>query len=263
VQLSGLLDTYEPSYGARVTGAFRNLDARTLLADSALPAMRLNGTFESDVRGASLATLAGPAAVTLDRSVLAGVTLLGGGARLAFDAGRLRVDGARVEAAGVRAEASGALGLAAGVRDTLGWSVEVDSLGALRPFAAALALAPAPDSLAGRLRVAGTLRGSVTDSLAASATLDASGVTVGGTRAERLRGRAQVANLLGGAGGRGARSPPTRSTRAAPCSSGRRGWTPAFPTRATGASRWPRRARPARRWRPRPPCASTACSPRA
>jgi hypothetical protein len=184
-----------------VSGTFADLDVRTLLADSALPPTRLNGAFTSDVRGSVLSDLAGPASLALDRSVLAGVTLFGGAARVAFAGGRLRVDSAAVAAAGVRAGAAGALALAAGGRDTLSWTLDVDSLGALRPLLAAAGTAAPPDSLAGQLRLTGTLRGSAADTLAASATVDASALAVAGTRARRLRGRTDLANVLGGGGG--------------------------------------------------------------
>jgi translocation and assembly module TamB len=201
VEVNGHVDVFEPSYAARLTGTFRDLDARALLADSAVPPMRLDGAFAGDVRGSSLATLAGPASLTLDRSQLAGVTLFGAAARVAFDAGRVRVDTAAVAAAGVRASAAGALALEAGRRDTLGWSLEVDSLGALRPLLAAAGTAAPPDTLAGTLRLAGTVRGSTADTLAASATVDAGALAFGGTRARRLRGRTELANVVGGGGG--------------------------------------------------------------
>ena len=201
VEINGHLDVYEPSYAARVSGTFAGLDPRALLADTTVPSMRLAGTFASDVRGADVATLAGRAAVELARSEVAGATLLGGAARLAFADGAVRVDSAQATAAGVRAAAAGALGLAAGRRDTLSWTVEVDSLGALRPLLAAAGAAAPPDSLAGAVRAGGTLRGSIADTLAAAAALDATGLVAGASRARRVRGRAELANVLGAGGG--------------------------------------------------------------
>jgi hypothetical protein len=91
VEVSGHFDVFEPSYGARAMGTFRDFDARTLLADTTLPAMRLNGSFSSDVRGDSLATLVGPATLELAPSVLGGMAITGGTARLVFADRRVQV----------------------------------------------------------------------------------------------------------------------------------------------------------------------------
>lgn len=206
----GHVDMSEPGYAARGTASVADLDPRVLLEDSALVSMRLTGRGALDVRGDSLANLEGSARIAFDASRVDKVDVAPSLAVLGFGGGRLRVDTLRLESSAARATAEGALGLVPGVRDSLRWSLMVDSLGGLRPYlgtpptrrgAATLAradsTAPAAvraaleqairDSLAGTLRAQGVLAGSI-DTLAAHGTFGGRELFDGGDAVQRLDG---------------------------------------------------------------------------
>jgi translocation and assembly module TamB len=203
------------------------LDLRTLLAGTGAavsggagapsaskpgpaPTTALNFRYEVDARGATAADLAGSLNVDLERSTFDAVRVYGGLARLTFGDGRLRVDTLDVESTALRLVALGALGLAPNVTDSVRFTAVVDSLGGLRPYlavapaeedSAEAAPAAAPDSIAGSLRLWGTLSGS-TDTTRASPGLalavqgEGAGLVVGGMGAVAVAGTARVADIL-------------------------------------------------------------------
>ncbi|HEX6534423.1 MAG TPA: translocation/assembly module TamB domain-containing protein [Gemmatimonadaceae bacterium] len=215
----GRIDISEPGYAARGTAAATDLDPAVLLQDSALVPMRLNGRAEVDVRGDSLANLAGTALVSLDRSRVDSTRFDPSTAVLAFGGGHLRIDSLWLQSSAGQLLARGGLGLVPGARDSLHFELAVDSLGGLRPYlgrppatravallASADSATPAElraaraeairDSLAGTLRAEGDLIGSI-DTLAARGTFGGSDLFVGGNAARRLDGAFAFAGLPG------------------------------------------------------------------
>jgi translocation and assembly module TamB len=213
--VDGHFDFAEPGYAARGTGSVAGLDARTLLERPTLPPSRLTGSYSMDVVGDSLPNLAGSAIFDLDSARVDSLDVGRSTAALSFGGGRMSVDTLRVTTSAADIEASGGLGLAAGVVDTLRYTVTVDSLGGLRPYLlpgtggrstlvadAGLSFffddsAAAPsreelrraidDSLAGTLESRGTLVGSVAD-LEARGSLAGRGLFASGNFARTLSG---------------------------------------------------------------------------
>ncbi len=150
---TGTLDAFEPEFGAVGRMRLAGGDLRTLLADSTLPTTFLGLNADLDVRGASLATLAGTVRAELSErsSRVGGVPVYTGTMALRFDDGRMHVDSLAFESAAFRTVGSGAVGLIAANRDTLRLRVDADSLGGLRDILRraglfAVADAPAADS---------------------------------------------------------------------------------------------------------------------
>jgi translocation and assembly module TamB len=194
----GTLDSYPPGYAIRGGGRLEGLDPRRLLDDATMPEGSINATWTADVRGDTTTNLEGTASVDLARSLLAGVRLYDGAARLAFTPGRVRVDTLALETSAASLTAFGGLGLAAGARDSLRFAVNVDSLGGLRrwlTFRAPGDVAIPDDTLGGTLRLRGTLAGSV-DTLALAATLVGDELRMGQTRVQRLSGSTTLADVL-------------------------------------------------------------------
>src|SRR5690606_36788971 len=130
--VDGRFDFSEPGYAARGTGSVAELDARTLLERPELPPARVSGSVSMDLMGDSLANLAGSAILELESARVDSLDVRGSAAALSFGGGRMRVDSLRIVTSAADIQASGALGLAAGVVDTLHYSVVVDSLGGFR-----------------------------------------------------------------------------------------------------------------------------------
>ena len=178
---NGTMDAFEPDFRAQGTMRLTGVDLRTLLADTLLPVTSLSLDAELDLRGESLATLAGRARAELaERSSRVGdVPIYAGTAALRFGDERLYVDSLAVESAAFRTLASGALGLTAAGRDTLRVRLDADSLGGmrglLRAFGRATATSTAegtePVALTGALSARAVIAGSLD-------TLDAAGVHV-------------------------------------------------------------------------------------
>ena len=220
--VDGHFDLAEPGYAARATGSVAALDVRTLFERPELPPTQLTGSYSMDVVGDSLANLAGSTIFDLDSARVDSLMVGRSSAALAFGGGRMSVDSLRLATSAANVEASGALGLAAGVVDTLHYSVTVDSLGGLRPYlmpgtggrnavvtGAGLAFlfgdsAAAPsreeilrairDSLAGRLESRGTLTGSIVD-LEARGSLAGNDLFAAGNLARTLTGEYRFAGL--------------------------------------------------------------------
>lgn len=185
VAFNGRLDSYPPGYMMRGQTTLTHLDVRTLLERADLPATDLSARFDTDISGDSLANLSGRvAAVVTPGSVVDGVRIFAGRARLAADAGRLHVDTLSLETTAATLFASGGIGLAPGVRDSLRVAVFVDSLGGLRRWVAADA---ARDSLEGSFSVNATLTGSI-KSLDARGTVAAASLYRAGTSASAIKG---------------------------------------------------------------------------
>ncbi len=181
IAFTGNMDAFEPDFllngRLRVIGA----DVQALLADTAMPFTYLGFTADLDVRGASLATLAGSARAELsERSSRVGtVPVYTGTLALRFADARMQVDSLALESAAFRAVASGAVGLTAATRDTVRLRVNADSLGGLRELlrlsgyladnAVALADSSSTSPLSGML----TMRAAIASSLD---TLDTLGV---------------------------------------------------------------------------------------
>ena len=176
-----------------------DLDLRTLLENPKLPATSLTTRWRAELEGDSLSTLAGAVALELDRSVVDSVLLRTGRARLRFADGRVHVDTFALQSPAASLRASGGLGLRASRRDSLAFSLYVDSLGGLRrylrPSVAAADPEAAPDSLAGTLRAEGALVGSV-DTLQVLGTVAGRELAFGTTRAERLTGSWSLSDVL-------------------------------------------------------------------
>lgn len=185
VAFNGRLDSYPPGYAIRGQTTLTHLDVRTLLERADLPVTDLSARFDTDISGDSLANLSGRlAAVVQPGSVVDGVRIFSGRARMAADAGRLHVDSLSLETTAATVFASGGIGLAPDVRDSLRVAVFVDSLGGLRRWVAA---DPARDSLDGSFSVTGTLTGSL-KSLDARGTVAAASLYRAGTRAAAVKG---------------------------------------------------------------------------
>lgn len=220
--VDGRFDFSEPGYAARATGSVAELDARTLLERPELPSSRVTGSYSMDLTGDSLANLAGSAILELDSAHVDSLDVQRSTAALSFGGGRMRVDTLHLATSAADIQASGALGLAAGVVDTLHYSVVVDSLGGLRPYllpgtggTTMLATntgpafffddtAPGPtrgelqrairDSLAGTLQSRGALVGSIAE-LEARGSLLGNGFFASGSSARSLSGDYHFAGL--------------------------------------------------------------------
>jgi translocation and assembly module TamB len=187
-------------YGANGSGTFDALNA-AMLVGLASPPSRLAGTYDVDVVGDSLATLAGPLAVRLGRSEVDGLLLSGANARMRFDNGIVRFDTLVAEGAAGALTAHGTLGLTRSAgRDSLTFAMTADSLGGLRQYLPNVTLADGTpvtgDSLRGRLAVRGTARGWL-DSLDLRGTLTASGLMLRSNRARAVRGTLAVQSVHG------------------------------------------------------------------
>ncbi|HET7459122.1 MAG TPA: translocation/assembly module TamB domain-containing protein [Gemmatimonadaceae bacterium] len=201
--VSGHFDLFAPTFAMRGTGSATGLDLAQLLelpplkpgaAPPRVPTTDLTGDFDVDVSGDSLANLVGPASLTLRRSRVDSVRVYGAQARLRFDGGVVRVDTVAVETAAGSLQLGGGLGLAAGRRDSLRYSVLVDSLGGLRQLASPRSRASLPDSIAGSMTLAGVVSGSL-DTLAVRGDLAAHELAFGTTTAHRATGAFSLFDL--------------------------------------------------------------------
>ncbi len=209
---NGTLDAFEPDF--RATGALRvaGADLRTLLADTLMPRTFVGLTADVDMRGESLATLAGAVRAELSErsSRIGDVPVYASTLAMRFDDGRVHVDSLSVESAAFRAVASGALGLTPQHRDTMRVRLDADSLGGLRGLLAwmqrdsvvdsvatdSTARQPMRGLLALRATVAGSLDTSDVLGIHAAVTADASDVLVGTTSAGRMSMRFTLDDAL-------------------------------------------------------------------
>jgi translocation and assembly module TamB len=205
LQFDGIVDASEPVFRARGRGVVTSLNPARLLARTDAPAGTINGRYEVDLAGDSLATLTGSSSVALDRSVFDGLRVYSANARLRFGGRRLTVDTLRLETMAANVVAGGALGLPGGPRDSLAFRAYVDSLGGLRRYIAARDPEAAggllvADSLTGSLDVVGVARGTVS-SADVTGTVSGRDLRMGSHFAQWLRGRFDVRDVGGRAGG--------------------------------------------------------------
>lgn len=186
------LDAERPVY--RVTGRanLSAVDPRRALDNERAPDGELTARVAMDVMGDSLADLQGDATVIVDRSLLDGVRVFAGNARMRFGEGRAMLDTLHLETSALELSAGGALGLHAGRPDTLRVRASVDSLGGLRRWLARAT----NDSLAGRIGLEALAHGWLRD-FAVGATANGSGLLWRGTTIEGVRGTAQLEDLPG------------------------------------------------------------------
>jgi len=206
----GRVDAYVPTYSARGTLTFANLDVRRLLERDTIPTTSLNGRVELDVSADSasldstLTSLTGVVSANLDRSFVDSVRIYQAFAHLGFNGGRMRLDTVRVETVPGIFSARGALGLTRAINDSLSYRLTVDSLGGLRRYLGAMAAQPAStpnDSIDGTLRVDGAVRGNL-DSMYVVGALDAHDIWMRGDRAKSVTGGFEYANVNGAVTGR-------------------------------------------------------------
>jgi translocation and assembly module TamB len=155
-------------YGARGRGQFSGFNLAQLLAQASVPVGNLSGHYDIDIAGASAASLHGTTDVSIERTAIDGVRVYPTRAQLRFGDGRLQItDTLRVHTDAATLVARGGIGLPGGRPDTLHFTIDVDSLGGLRPLISHPdttirgAAATRPDSLAGTASFEGTLIGTV------------------------------------------------------------------------------------------------------
>lgn len=185
LSFDGRLDAYPPGYAVRGRTTLTNLDARVLLERADVPATSLTATFDTDLRADSLANVVGRlAADVASGSVVDGVRIYAGRARLTAQDGVLRSDSLVLETSAATLYASGGIGLAPGTSDSLRVAVFVDSLGGLRRW---IATTSPTDSLEGSLAISAVLGGSM-DALAARGEIVGRSLYRAGARTDSLRG---------------------------------------------------------------------------
>ena len=158
-------------YGARGQGQFATPNIGGLLATNNLFVGALGVHYDVDLAGLAPfepGLLRGTAALDVDRTTLDDVRYSPSRLRLHFADGAMHIDSARVRTDAATIELAGGLGLPkTPARDSLSFSVTVDSLGGLRPYlphpdtTLLGAARTAPDSLSGRLTMAGYLTGTI------------------------------------------------------------------------------------------------------
>ncbi len=175
-------------YGARGSGTFNALSAAALVG-RASPASSLNGSYDVDLLGDSLANLAGSLVVRAGPSVLDGVRIESGLTRARFQQGLVRVDTLALRAAWGALRATGVLGLTrAPGADSLVLAMDVDSLGGLRRYLSPTGAAgSAGDSLRGSLSFRGAVAGWL-DSLSVRGAVTGRDLGVRAERATALQG---------------------------------------------------------------------------
>ena len=191
---SGLIDADPLEYGARGRGTTSALDLRTLLEKNTLPHSQLTGHYDLDLRGENLATLAGTALASIDRSTLAGFRVDPSIARLRFAKGVATVDTVALNAAGLRAHASGTFGLTGAHTGSLKFTAVMDSLSRLRALVPGLASSAQLDSLRGSAELSGELTGSM-EHLALNGLIHAKDIRLGRRSVESVRGTVLLADV--------------------------------------------------------------------
>lgn len=215
---TGVADAFGTTMGATGDWRVRGANLQTLFGSSSLPATTLNmsGTVDlkADVDAQDefiTSSIRGPLRATVDQfSRVADARLFGGTAAVLFDSGHVRVDTMAVESSALRTVVRGGLGLDRGRRDSLRFTLFVDSLGGLRPWvspgdSSRRALLLPTDTLRGSAEMTGTLFGSID-------TLDARGldldlrtdlrdIVVASSRSLRAAFDLRVSDVLRGANG--------------------------------------------------------------
>jgi translocation and assembly module TamB len=191
---NGLVDADPVEYGARGRATTSALDLRALLEKNTLPHSQVTGQYDLDLRGESLATLAGSAVASIERSTLAGFRVDPSIARLRFANGLATIDTLALNAAGLRARASGTFGLTGAHSGSLKFTAVMDSLSRLRALVPSLASNTQLDSLRGSAELNGELTGS-TERLALNSIIRAKDVRLGRRSVESVRGTVILADI--------------------------------------------------------------------
>ena len=188
--------------GARGSGQFATLNLAGLLERPSLPKGTLSGHYDVDVAGATASTLQGSASLDLERTTIDSVRVYPSYARLRFADGRLLVDSLRLHTAVATVLASGGgIGLPKGKPDSLRLSIDMDSLGGVRPLlprpdtTVIGAASEAVDSLAGRIEFRGWARGTL-DSLGLLGALNGADLFFNGTSAHGFVDSLNLENVL-------------------------------------------------------------------
>lgn len=198
----GLVDADSSVYGARGDLRYESLDLQSLFGVATLPRTSLNGRAELDVRGDSLANLAGRVDALLDRSLADGVRVFPSHASMRFANAMVTIDSLRIETAAAVVRAMGGFGLAATTSDSLRFAVRIDSLGGLRRWLATKIDTTKIDSLSGSLTSTGVLVGNV-KTAALSADLNGKDIVRNDTRVTSVFGQVDVQDIFGELSGNG------------------------------------------------------------
>lgn len=218
LSFTGVADALEPVMGAAGAWRVRGGNLQSLFGTAALPASTLNMTGTVDLLGTvnEQGTLrddsfTGPLRATIDQfSRIADARVFGGSAAMRFDAGVVHVDTLAIESSAARMLARGGVGLDRRKRDSLQFTVLVDSLGGLRPWlspadSGARAFILPTDTLRGTVEVAGVLRGSLdtldTQGLDVQLRADMRELVVATSRSVRAAFDLDVRDVLRGANG--------------------------------------------------------------
>lgn len=174
LSFAGVADALEPVMGAAGAWRVRGGNLEALFGSPSLPSSTLNMTGTVDLLGTVNEagvfrndSFTGPLRATIDQfSRIADARVFGGSAALRFEAGVVHVDTLTLESSAARLLARGGVGLAQEKRDSLRFTMVVDSLGGLRPWLSPTdpgrrAFVLPTDTLRGTVELTGSLRGSL------------------------------------------------------------------------------------------------------
>jgi len=169
ISYDGRVDAYPLSVAAYGSGRLDSLRFDGLLAGQGAPVGSITGPFDLRVRADTndLGTLRGSAALFVERADVDGVRVFPSRIHATFADRRMHLDSLRLESVAATITAAGTIGLAERTADSLRFTVDVDSLGGLRRYITRITSSFADagvsrDSLAGSVRVAGAITGSLT-----------------------------------------------------------------------------------------------------
>lgn len=209
---TGLADALDPTIGAFGSWRLRGANLQSLFGDNRYPVTTLSMAGTVHMEGEVLSTMRGPLSATVDQfSRIADARVFGGTAAFRFDSGHVFIDTLAVESSALRLTARGGLGLDQSRRDSVHFTVQIDSLGGLRPWLSATgtdsarALVLPSDTLRGTAELMGSLFGSIdtldTRGLDVDLRADISGLVVATSRAQRANVDARVEDVLRAANG--------------------------------------------------------------
>jgi translocation and assembly module TamB len=185
-------------YGVRAVGEFAEVDLSRLGIRDSAPKTSLSGKYDLDVKGATLSTLTGAAAIHLDQSVYSGLTLDSTSrATLRFNEGRVTTaDTAVIQSPLGQVTAVGGLGLPGTIKDdSIAVTLVVDDLGKLIPYFNADGKPAVGDSSHGRITVNGYARGRL-DSLTLSGLVSGNSLFIRGLGIDSLNGTFMLNDVL-------------------------------------------------------------------
>lgn len=191
--------------GARGRGQFSTANLGGLLETRNFLVGPLGVHYDVDLAGYSLTDptlLHGTAALDVERTVLDGIRVYRTPLRVHFADGQMKIDSGRVHTDAVMLEFEGGIGLPkTAARDSISFSVNIDSLGGLRPYLASSDTAKAAsDSLSGTARASGHLTGTL-DRLNVRAELTANKLYWNKDQGERLALNVDLRDALGNISG--------------------------------------------------------------